>query len=41
LDKNGEELQDCMIESIERQEDKTYIQLIKTAKHNLEDGDII
>lgn len=41
LDKNGEELQDCMIEKVEVQEDKTLIQLLKTAKHNLEDGDII
>lgn len=40
LDKNGEELQDCMIENIESS-DKTLVQLFKNAKHNLEDGDLI
>jgi ubiquitin-activating enzyme E1 len=40
LDKNGEELQDCMIKSITNDEE-AVVTLLDTNKHNLEDGDEI
>jgi molybdopterin/thiamine biosynthesis adenylyltransferase len=40
LDKNGEELQDCMIKSITNEEE-AVVTLLDTNKHNLEDGDEI
>lgn len=40
LDKNGEELQDCMIKSITNDE-KATVTLLDNNKHNLEDGDEI
>jgi molybdopterin/thiamine biosynthesis adenylyltransferase len=38
LDKNGEELQDCMIKSISVEEEG-IVELLENAKHNFEDGD--
>lgn len=38
LDKNGEELQDCMIKSISNEEE-ALVELIPNAKHKFEDGD--
>jgi ubiquitin-activating enzyme E1 len=40
LDKNGEELQDCMVKSITSEEEAT-VTLHDNTKHNLEDGDEI
>jgi len=39
LDKNGEELQDCMIKSFVQTEDSTLVELLQNAKHKFEDGD--
>jgi len=38
LDKNGEELQDCMIKSISIDE-KALVELLPNAKHKFEDND--
>jgi hypothetical protein len=39
LDKNGEELQDCMIKAFTVQENQTLVELLPNAKHKFEDGD--
>ena len=39
LDKNGEELQDCMIKAFTAQEETTLVELLPNAKHKFEDGD--
>ena len=38
MDKNGEDLQDCMIKSISNEEEAT-VELLQNAKHKFEDGD--
>lgn len=38
LDKNGEELQDCMIKNISNEE-KGIVELLPNNKHKFEDGD--
>lgn len=39
LDKNGEELQDVMIKSIQEDSDEALVELLPNAKHKFEDGD--
>jgi len=39
LDKNGEELQDVMIKSIESDADEALVELLPNMKHKFEDGD--
>lgn len=39
LDKNGEELQDVMIKSIENDSDEALVELLPHTKHKFEDGD--